>query len=164
MVLSFLAEIGWWRNQYCTRRVLSIANHQQRSSILKNTIRWRKIIFFFEIFHVLQGQIKSPLWLRMTRGRKSHYIYSDHCHIIRLVEYTDHSKYPWWRDQVETLSALLALCARNSPVTGEFPSKRPVTRSFDVFLDLLMNKRLRKQSWGRGIETPSFSLWRHCNT
>ena len=31
---------------------------------------------------------------------------------------------------------LLALCAGNLPVTGEFPSQRPVTRSFDVFLDL----------------------------
>ena len=31
-------------------------------------------------------------------------------------------------------SALLTTCARNSPVTGEFPSQRPVTRSFDVFL------------------------------
>ena len=43
---------------------------------------------------------------------------------------------PWWRHQMETFSALLALCARNSPVTGEFPSQRPVTRSFDVFFDL----------------------------
>ena len=45
----------------------------------------------------------------------------------------------WWRHQVETFSALLALCAGNSPVTGEFPSQRPVIRSFDVFIDLLMN-------------------------
>ena len=37
---------------------------------------------------------------------------------------------------METFSALLALCARNSPVTGEFPAQRPVTRSFDVFFDL----------------------------
>ena len=35
---------------------------------------------------------------------------------------------------METLSALLAICAGNSPVPGEFPSQRPVTRSFDVFL------------------------------
>ena len=35
-----------------------------------------------------------------------------------------------------TFSALLALCVGNSPVTGEFPSQRPVTRSFDVFFDL----------------------------
>ena len=39
----------------------------------------------------------------------------------------------WWRHPMETFSALLALCVGNSPVTGEFPSKRPVTRSFDVF-------------------------------
>ena len=39
----------------------------------------------------------------------------------------------WWRDQMETFYALLALCAANSPVTGDFPSQKPVTRSFDVF-------------------------------
>ena len=42
----------------------------------------------------------------------------------------------WWRHQIETFSALLALCVGNSPVTGEFPSQRPVTQSFDVFFDL----------------------------
>ena len=60
-------------------------------------------------------------------------------------------------------SALLALCAGNSPVTGEFPSQKPVTRSFDVFFDLRLNKRLRKQSWGWQFETLSRSLWRHRN-
>ena len=42
----------------------------------------------------------------------------------------------WWRHQMETFSALLAICAGNSPVPGEFPAQRPVTRSFDVFFDL----------------------------
>ena len=32
-----------------------------------------------------------------------------------------------------SISALLALCAGNSPVIGEFPARRPVTRSFEVF-------------------------------
>ena len=41
-----------------------------------------------------------------------------------------------WRHQMETVFALLALCARNSPLTGEFPAQRPVTRSFDVLFDL----------------------------
>ena len=41
---------------------------------------------------------------------------------------------------METFSALLAICAGNSPVTGEFPAQRPVTRSFDVFFDLCLNK------------------------
>ena len=51
----------------------------------------------------------------------------------------------WWRHQMETFSAFLTICAGNSPVTGEYPAQRPVTRSFDVFLDLRLNKRLSKQ-------------------
>ena len=47
---------------------------------------------------------------------------------------------------METFSALLALCAGNSPVTGEFPLQRPVTRIFGAFFDLRLNKRLGKQS------------------
>ena len=50
----------------------------------------------------------------------------------------------WWRHQIETLSALLTLRAWNAPVTGEVPSQRPVTRSFDVFFDLCLNKRFSK--------------------
>ena len=64
---------------------------------------------------------------------------------------------------METFSALLALCAGNSPVTGEFPAQRPVTRSFGVFFDLHLNIWLSKQSWGWWFETQSSSLWRHCN-
>ena len=75
---------------------------------------------------------------------------------------TVHSKNAWWRHQMETFSVLLALCAVNSPVTGEFPTQRPMTRNFDVLFDLRLNKRLRKQS-GRWFETPSRSLWRHSN-
>ena len=67
----------------------------------------------------------------------------------------------WWRHQMETISALLALCVENSPGTGESPSQRPVTRSFGVFFDLRIDKRLSKQPWGFG--TPSSSLWRHCH-
>ena len=69
----------------------------------------------------------------------------------------------WWRNQMETFSALLDLCEGNPPVTGGFLHKRPVTRSFEVFLDLRLNKRLNKQSRGRWFETSSRSLWRHCN-
>ena len=61
------------------------------------------------------------------------------------------------------ISALLALCEGNSPVTDELPSQRPVTRSFDVSFHLRLNKRLSKQSWGWLFETPSRPLWRHCN-
>ena len=45
---------------------------------------------------------------------------------------------------MEPLSALLAICAGNSPVTSEFPAQSPVSRSFDVFFDVRLNKRLSK--------------------
>ena len=64
---------------------------------------------------------------------------------------------------MEAFSALLAICAGNSPVPGEFPTQRPVTRSFGVFFDLRLNKRLSKQSWGWWLETLSRPLWRHRN-
>ena len=43
---------------------------------------------------------------------------------------------PWWRHEMETFSALLAIFVGNSPVTGEFTAQRPVTVSFDVLFDL----------------------------
>ena len=69
----------------------------------------------------------------------------------------------WWRHQMETFSALLAMCAGNSSVPGEFPTQRPVTQSFDVFFDLHLNKRLSKQSRGWWFETLLRPLWRHRN-
>ena len=64
---------------------------------------------------------------------------------------------------METFSALLAICAGNSPVPGEFSAQRPVKRSFDVFFDLRLNKRLSKQSWGWWFETLSRPLRCHRN-
>ena len=49
---------------------------------------------------------------------------------------------------MEPFSALLAICAGNSSVPGEFPAQRPVMWNFDVFFDLRLNKQLSKQSWG----------------
>ena len=70
---------------------------------------------------------------------------------------------PWWRHQTESFSALLACCVGNSQVTGEFPTQRPVTWSFDVFFDLRLNRGLSKQSWGWWFEMPSQSFWCHSN-
>ena len=73
------------------------------------------------------------------------------------------SSIAWLRHQMETFSALLAICAGNSSVTGEIPAQRLVAGSFNVIFDLRLNKRLSKQSWGWWSETPSRSFWRHCN-
>ena len=69
----------------------------------------------------------------------------------------------WWRHQMEAFSALLVLCAGNSPVTGDFPAQRPVTHSFDIFFDLRLNKQLNKQSRRWWFETTSHPLRHQCN-
>ena len=83
------------------------------------------------------------------------------CIIVLLV--LEYRFWPrsWWRHQMETFSALLAICAGNSPVSGEFPAQRPVTQSSDVFFDVRLIKRLSKHSRGWWFETLSHPLWRH---
>ena len=82
---------------------------------------------------------------------------------LEIIILTTFGAATWWRHQMETFSALLAICAGNSPVSGDFPAQRPVTRSFHVFFYLRLNKRLSKQWWGWWFETLSCSLWRHRN-
>ena len=84
--------------------------------------------------------------------------YRDVVEAERRLQYTT-----WLHHQMETFSALLALCEGNPLVTGGFLSQRPVMWSFDVFFELCLNKRLSKQSRNRWFETPSRSLCRHCN-
>ena len=72
-----------------------------------------------------------------------------------LCPVTTHS---WWRHQMKNFSALLAICVGNSPVTGEFTAQRPVTRSFDVFFDLRLNKRWA--CWVNNGEADDFRHYR----
>ena len=92
----------------------------------------------------MQGHKQPPCWL-------------DYDYTMR-----DPSSSSWWRHQMETFCASLALCAGNSPVAGEFPSQRPLMWSVDVFFDLRLNKRLSKQSIRWWIETQPRALGRHC--
>ena len=68
-----------------------------------------------------------------------------------------------WSHQMETISLLLALCVGNTSVTGEFPSQKTMTRSFDVFFLSGLNNQSSKQWRHRWFETPWRSLWCHCN-
>ena len=100
------------------------------------------------------NSIANGLELLQSCTQPSRYPFATH-HVLRSAR-------SWWRHQMETFSALPALCAANSPVTGEFLSQRPVPRSFDVFFDLHPNTQLSKESWGWWLETPSRPLWLHC--
>ena len=107
--------------------------------------------------HQLFIYLSMHRWQWLTSTVKKIYIISDCASSPDCLAAT-----AWWR-QMEAFSAQLAICAGNSPVPGEFPAQRPVTRSFDVFFDLRLNKWLCKQSWGWWFETLSCPLWRHCN-
>ena len=99
------------------------------------------------------------IYSRFVRG--IHLLLS--CHDVIMKKILETQRGTWWRHQMGTFSALLALCAGNSPVPGEFPAQRPVTRSFDVFFDLRQNKLLSKQPLRWWFETPPGTLWLHCN-
>ena len=76
---------------------------------------------------------------------------------------TNHEDWcPWWCHQMETCSALLALCEGTLSITGGILSQRLVT-SFGMFLHMHLNNWWSKQSRRRWFETPSRWLWLHCN-
>ena len=113
-------------------------------------------VFWSNLFHQSVAKCHSLHFIRPRRNWKQEAFCN--C-LVELIAFA----FSWWRHQIETFSALLAICAGNSPVTDEFATQRPATRSFDVFFDLRLNKRLRKQSWGWWFETLSRPLWRHRN-
>ena len=97
---------------------------------------------FTQIFSWMLVKLKSV----KKRGKKifDHFMFISR-NIYSLVWLGDywqrvmdcyHDVITWWRNQVEIFSALLDICAGNSPASGEFPAQRPVTRSFEVFFDL----------------------------
>ena len=81
---------------------------------------------------------------------------------LDLSKFCRHFEITWWSHQMETFSALLALCEGNPQVAGVFSSQRLMTWSFDVSFDVHLNKRLSKHSRRRWFDTSWHSLWRHC--
>ena len=120
-------------------------------------------ILGYRFDHLISGYLDMPvllmvpIWVKYT-VMHDHISYDQNSHRDSRVYIMS-----WCRHQMETFSALLAFYAGNSPLPGEFPAQRPVTRSFDVFVDLRPNKRLSKQWWGWWFETPSGPLCRHCS-
>ena len=132
---------------YSTRQITGNSVQGYRSFVFVNKNQKRhksQMIFCNEIVGVSRVN-RDRLYNKQRHG---HIDIKDHDDVIK-----------WKHDDV----IKLAICAGNSPVPGEFPAQRPVTRSFDVFFDLRLNKRLSKQPWSWWFETPAWSLWRHRN-
>ena len=112
-------------------RLIGYENNKIECDNIKNQIWWYIIFLAMSHFYLF---VSSLCGSRLST-------------LIHLIYYVAPVPVnPWWRHQMQTFSALLAICARNSSVTGEFPAERPVTRNFDVFFDLRLNKLLNKQS------------------
>ena len=132
--------------------------HHEAGNIIGFSSSSPQIYTFCLLSHIHSSQNARILLHKFTpasicKSEKTWRQLSGHDHLL--------CRFTLWRHQMETFSALLALCAGNSPVTGEFPTQRPVTRSFDALFDLRLISWLSKQSWGWWFETPSRSFWRH---
>ena len=84
------------------------------------------------VFSTLDAALSE---LSITQQQRS-YITLIHVRAPAQPQEADKALHSTSQEYVLWIYALLALWAGNSPVTGEFPSQRPVTRSFDVFFDL----------------------------
>ena len=71
----------------------------------------------------------------------------------------------WWHHQMEPFSMLLAIVQgiHWSPVNSLHKGQWCRALMFPLISSWIMNKQLSKQSWGWWFETPSCSLWHHCN-
>ena len=161
----------------CVSKLTSIASDNGLSPGRRQAIIWNNagILWigplgtnFSEILIEIQTFSLKKIRLKMSSAKCCSFrlglnVLYHYFECIYVTHLTICARIAWWRHQMETFSALLALCVGDSPVTGEFPTQRPVTRSFDVFFDLGLNKRLSKQSWDWWSEIPSCPLWRHCN-
>ena len=99
-----------------------------------------------------RNSIANALDLRLSRTYPSMFQY--------LPKHILLNRFSWWRHQMETFSALLALCAGTSPVTSEFPAQSPVTRIYEVSFDIRLNKCLKNNREAGDLRRHRL-LWRH---
>ena len=129
---------------------------------------WKDTIFWGQVPNLIRCSafLNSDSWFR-----RQHMSSCSKSSPIRLLKrnraiYVQEEGYnyilAYWRHQMEKLSALLAICAGNSPVTGEFPDKGQWHGALMLSL-VCLNNRIGKQWWGWWFETPSWPLWRHRN-
>ena len=117
--------------------------------------------FTCEYWHIVHRttRFSNPFWSKPRRQlNSSAQIVPIRLSKIGMMTSSNHAN-----GNIFRVTMVTGLLWEAPPVTGGFPSQRPVTRSFDVFFDLRLNKRLVKQSRRRWFGTPSRSLWRQCN-
>ena len=145
LYLCQLLSLRWRHNDHA-----GVSNHQPHGCLLNRLFRCKsKKTSKLRVTGLCAGKFTGDRWISRTNGQLRGKCF----HLMTSS---------WWTHQLETFPTFLVLCEGNPPATGGFPSKGPVTGSFDVFVDLRLNKRLSKQSRRRWFDTSSCSLWHHC--
>ena len=132
--------------------IISILDiHESYMFMMGMSILVRQHLYIKTVPLFFSRKYRASIYSGIKEKQKPH-LTPTPCHYTMVLMWliSDNS---WWRHQKETFSALLALCLGNSAVADEFPSQRPVTRSFYFFSDL--NEWLNNQSWGWWFEMPS---------
>ena len=128
------SEISWTLGGLNCMSMLVINNNIQRGLCIM--YRFCGLLMCGTEFGILSEITLIKHWIQFSHRRSAPAIGHEEC-----------SARDWWSHQMETFSALLALFAGYSPVTGEFPPQRPVSRGFMFSLiDLRLNKWFSKQS------------------
>ena len=133
-VVVVILRCSLWRNRCCCDSFLFQWYETNSSQMFPNRGRRSFMVFCDPVLELYREVL---LHVKLERVRVTSHSAAQHCYM-----------FAWWRHQMEIFSALLAICAGISPVTGELPAQRPATRSFAAFFDLHLNKQLSKQSWG----------------
>ena len=118
----------WWRHQMETfSALLAIcAGNSPVNSSLKG--QWRGALMLSLICIWIISWVNSREGGNL-RPHRAHYDV-----IVMNHEIQKSRNKSWRRHQMEAFLALLALCAGNSPVIGEFPSQRVSNADNDVYL------------------------------
>ena len=166
--LDTLILLTWWRHQMEIFSALPAICAGNSSAPVNSPHKgqWRGALTFSLISAWINGWVNKCEASDLRRHRVHYYVtimvWKQICYLEDKTNLYNHCEISdflvseiWWRNQMEIFSALLVICAGNSPGTGEFPAQRPVTWGFDVFFDLRLNERLSKQSWGWRFEMKS---------
>ena len=131
------------------------AMNQSVNKCIRQVVRKMSYIYILIDNQWIRGRIDREINNHPKLRTRECYILSDPIDEWINQQLNSECLQTWWRYQIETFSALLALCERKSTVTSEFLLPRSVSWSFDIFFELLLNKQLSKHSWGWWFEMPS---------
>ena len=141
------------------RRICGLIWMLWTNEILRDPILWRisgGFSAFLRAVHNISCMSIICLWFDIGWRSKWRF-YSvgeqfsvESCAAIGLKARTNIRSLRWWRHVMKNLSASRALCERNPPVTGIFPSQR----TCDALIAVGPSKLLNEQASCRWFETP----------